>query len=85
MDAEEEAHWVAPAAAGVRGCTVLLEADPPPGTAIGHMSFQAFNPAVEKLHVRPPPLPGPCVVDAVQAHADGRGMCVPVPERAQLT
>jgi len=52
MDTEEEAHWVVSAAAGVRGCTVLLEADPPPGTAIGHMSFQSFNPAVEKLHVR---------------------------------
>lgn len=50
LDAEEEAHWVAPAGVGGHGCTVLMEADPPPGTAIGHMSFKAFNPAIEKLH-----------------------------------
>ena len=52
LDTEEEAHWVVPAVPGGGGCTVLLEADPPPGTAIGHMSFSAFNPAIEKLHVR---------------------------------
>ena len=49
---EDEGHWLASAGPATGGCVVLMEGDPPPGAPIGHMSFRAFNPTVEKLHVR---------------------------------
>ncbi|KDP42244.1 hypothetical protein JCGZ_02974 [Jatropha curcas] len=34
----------------IRKCVVLMEGDPHPGAAIGRMSFQSFNPSVDKLN-----------------------------------
>ncbi|WCJ20501.1 scarecrow-like transcription factor 11 (SCL11) [Euphorbia peplus] len=34
----------------VRKCVVIMEGDPHPGAAIGRMSFQSFNPSVDKLN-----------------------------------
>ncbi len=43
-----DSHWVTPAAATSR-CKVIVEGDPKPGALIGRMSFQNFNPAVERI------------------------------------
>ena len=48
---EEEEEWVANAPAGPCGCVVLVEGNPPPGAHMGHMSFNSFNPDLEKLQV----------------------------------
>ena len=48
---EEEEEWVADAPAGPSGCVVLVEGNPPPGAHMGHMSFNSFNPDLEKLQV----------------------------------
>lgn len=45
--AVDEVHWVTPAASRV--CRVIVEGDPKPGAIVGRMSFQNFNPAVEKI------------------------------------
>ncbi|XP_065879159.1 uncharacterized protein [Euphorbia lathyris] len=34
----------------VRKCVVIMEGDPHPGAAMGRMSFQSFNPSVDKLN-----------------------------------
>lgn len=44
----DESHWVTPAAATSR-CKVIVEGDPKPGALIGRMSFQNFNPTVERI------------------------------------
>lgn len=48
---EEEEEWVATAPAAPSGCVVLVEGNPPPGAHMGHMSFNSFNPHLEKLQV----------------------------------
>ena len=48
---EEEEEWVATAPAGQSGCVILVEGNPPPGAHMGHMSFNSFNPELEKLQV----------------------------------
>ncbi|KAK9828744.1 hypothetical protein WJX72_001900 [[Myrmecia] bisecta] len=45
---EDDSQWIA-AGASSSGCVVISEADPPPGALYGHISFQQFNPAAEKL------------------------------------
>ncbi len=49
---EDDSHWVAPGhntAAASRKCVVIVEGDPKPSATLGRMSFQNFNPAVEKI------------------------------------
>lgn len=48
---EDDSHWVAPGQeAGASGkCVVIVEGDPKPGALLGRMSFQNFNPSVEKI------------------------------------
>ncbi len=48
--AEDPDRWTA-AGAQLNGCRVIAEDAPLPGALIGHMSFGAFNPAVEALQV----------------------------------
>lgn len=47
----DDSHWVAPTSAAVseRKCVVIMEADPKPGAFLGRMSFQNFNPSVDRL------------------------------------
>ncbi|XVF68799.1 hypothetical protein PTKIN_Ptkin11bG0030300 [Pterospermum kingtungense] len=33
-----------------RKCVVIMEGDPHPGAVVGRMSFQSFNPSVDKLN-----------------------------------
>ena len=40
-------------ASGAAGCVVLMEGDPPPTSPFGRISFKGFNPATDKLRVRP--------------------------------
>ena len=40
-------------ASGAAGCVVIVEGDPPPPSPLGRISFRGFNPATDKLRVRP--------------------------------
>ncbi|XP_024397793.1 uncharacterized protein [Physcomitrium patens] len=46
--AVDDSHWVTPAASASR-CKVIFEGDPKPGAIIGRMSFQSFNPSVDRI------------------------------------
>ena len=51
--AEDRDRWTAAGGgAAPDSCCVIAEDAPLPGAALGHMSFGAFNPAVEALQVR---------------------------------
>lgn len=39
-----------PSAGALKKCTVILEGDPCPGAMKGRMSFQSFNPSIDKLN-----------------------------------
>lgn len=39
-----------PSAGALKKCTVILEGDPRPGSMKGRMSFQSFNPSIDKLN-----------------------------------
>ncbi|PSS14235.1 Palmdelphin like [Actinidia chinensis var. chinensis] len=39
-----------PSSGSLKKCLVIVEGDPHPGTIKGRMSFQSFNPSVEKLN-----------------------------------
>ncbi|XP_021894425.1 uncharacterized protein LOC110812062 isoform X1 [Carica papaya] len=48
-----------------RRCVVIMEGDPHPGAVIGRMSFQSFNPSIDKLNedatnIRPPDTSATC-------------------------
>ncbi|KAK0603853.1 hypothetical protein LWI29_009389 [Acer saccharum] len=53
IEKEEEVkpagNFVSPGAVK-RKCVVIMEGDPQPGAIIGRMSFQSFNPSIDKLN-----------------------------------
>lgn len=46
---EQEEQVISPKGGNLK-CVVMMEADPMPGAAIGRMSFQNFNPCIDKLN-----------------------------------
>ncbi|KAJ9146677.1 hypothetical protein P3X46_028913 [Hevea brasiliensis] len=52
----------------IRKCVVIMEGDPHPGAAMGRMSFQSFNPSVDKLNEEAANF---CRPEASDVHATG--------------
>ncbi len=44
-----EAEWKLPGSF-TQSCRIIMEGDPGPSVPIGHLSYGAFNPAIEQLH-----------------------------------
>ncbi|EEF28634.1 uncharacterized protein LOC8287878 [Ricinus communis] len=56
----------------IRKCVVIMEGDPHPGASIGRMSFQSFNPSVDKLNEDTTNLGQPKVSDVYVSTSSGQ-------------
>ncbi|XP_024524963.1 M-phase phosphoprotein 6-like [Selaginella moellendorffii] len=49
-DKGDDDHWVSSTAPSSRRCVVIMEGDPKPAASLGRMSFQNYNPSIDKIH-----------------------------------
>ncbi|XP_061337917.1 uncharacterized protein LOC133284824 isoform X2 [Gastrolobium bilobum] len=54
-----------------RKCVVIMEGDPHPGALKGRMSFQSFNPSVDKLNEEEAILRQPAAETAISRNQNG--------------
>ncbi|CAL0329148.1 unnamed protein product [Lupinus luteus] len=56
-----------------RKCVVIVEGDPCPGTVKGRMSFQSFNPSIDKLNEEEAKVGQPAAETTVSKNQSGNG------------